>query len=91
LLLVALQPYNAVGTYTWGRPANSTAYVGGDTATSVVPTASTGSVPRWTVLYGWDYCTQGAALSGTWRSMSGAANGAGSGGSGWIGLWVRIS
>jgi hypothetical protein len=85
--------FGAVGTYTWGRPANDTQYVGGATAASVVPTCSNGSTgpEQWTAAYSWEYSIQGSALSGTWRCMSRADRSGGSGGTGFVGLWVRIS
>ena len=84
---------DAVGTYTWGRPANSTAYSIGQTASGIQPTGqnrSIGDSAYWD--NGWqNNGSTGPTRSGTWRCMSPA----------WIwstgqnishaGLWVRIS
>lgn len=90
--------FNAVGTYAWGRPANTTNYTAGSTASGVyatsLSTAST-SIPYW-----YDpYSTGGSwnpssgltvtALSGTWRCMNGAAGNGTT--TGRPAIWVRIS
>ena len=77
----------AVGTYTFGRPANLIDYSMGDTATGIIPTSnSTGSAPYYNG--SWVNYHTGAELSGTWRCMSEAYS---TGALSWSGLWVRIS
>ena len=78
----------AIGTYTFGRPANLIDYSMGATATGIVPTSnSTGSAPYYNAS-GWNNYHAGAELSGTWRCMSEAYS---TGSLSWSGLWVRIS
>ena len=78
----------AIGTYTFGRPANLTSYSMGATATGIVPTSnSTGSAPYYNAS-GWNNYHAGSELSGTWRCMSEAYS---TGSLSWSGLWVRIS
>ena len=78
----------AIGTYTFGRPANLIDYSMGATATGIVPTSnSTGSAPYYNAS-GWNNYHAGAELSGTWRCMSEAYS---TGTLSWSGLWVRIS
>jgi 6-phosphogluconolactonase (cycloisomerase 2 family) len=77
----------AIGTYTFGRPANLTNYSMGDTATGIIPTSnSTGSAPYYNG--SWVNYHAGSELSGTWRCMSEAYS---TGSLSWSGLWVRIS
>ena len=76
-----------VGTYSWGRPANTTGYDPGDTATSFYSVAWANSLtPKYSG--GWNGSAGENLESGTWRSMNGAKN---DGGWGVTGLWVRIS
>ena len=77
----------AIGTYTFGRPANLIDYSMGATATGIVPTSnSTGSAPYYNG--SWVNYHAGSELSGTWRCMSEAYS---TGSLSWSGLWVRIS
>lgn len=77
----------AIGTYTFGRPANLTNYSMGDMATGIIPTSnSTGSAPYYNG--SWVNYHAGSQLSGTWRCMSEAYS---TGSLSWSGLWVRIS
>jgi len=80
----------AVGTYTWGRPANNTNYGFGDTASSVYPAGEARGSNNPYVHSGGSFqaSVSGSALSGTWRCMSIAANYSAAG---YFGLWVRIS
>jgi hypothetical protein len=79
----------AVGTYSFGRPANrNTSYAAGTTSTSFYSVQMKGpsGVPRYTQ-NGWENANA-TLQSGTWRSMSGAIS---DGGAGYCGIWVRIS
>ena len=85
----------AVGTYTWGRPGNNTAYAMGDTASSVFAVSfATNTMNYWSQNANpprFDYGSStyvSSVLSGTWRAMAPSG--------GWssyaaISLWVRIS
>jgi hypothetical protein len=79
----------AVGTYSFGRPANrNTTYAAGATNSSFYSVQMKGpaSVPRYTQS---GFENANATLqSGTWRSMSGAIS---DGGAGYCGIWIRIS
>ncbi len=82
--------YGDVGTYTWGRPSNSTDYDVGDTASGlVVASIRSNHVPYWTG-YQWENTLAVTSVSGTWRSMTGAKSQEGYS-SAAAGLWVRIS
>ena len=84
----------AVGTYLWGRPANSSAYSFGSTASGVHAARSTqvGSVFGYSSGNYWDGATSDGQQSGTWRCMGGVGrNNYSWGGIGHLGLWVRIS
>ena len=84
--------YDAVGTYSWGRPANFSNYAVNATSSGVyaVKQKATNS-QYYNSSGGFQNCT-GTLLSGTWRSMSGAGNSAGlTYDHGYMGLWVRIS
>jgi hypothetical protein len=90
--------FGAVGTYTWGRPANATDFAFGDTSSGIYPVGvKNSSVPNYDAGNGNNLPTSflnsyyGTAQSGTWRCMS---MGYGTGlptGNGFMGLWVRIS
>jgi hypothetical protein len=82
--------YGAVGTYTWGRPNNITDYEPNDTASGLVAVRGVNTEKPYynNPTSNWSHGIA-VALSGTWRTMSGA---------GWqdpsrglAGLWVRIS
>ena len=86
--------FAAVGTYTIGRPANTTSYTQGDTTSAFYATQSTNR--DLTAAYYnegpvWTGCTI-SAQAGTWRCM-GDAKSFNYGGviMGVTGLWVRIS
>tara|TARA_R110000782_G_scaffold82966_1_gene162947 strand:- start:1964 stop:2377 length:414 start_codon:yes stop_codon:yes gene_type:complete len=81
--------FGAVGTYTWGRPANNTDYTEGDVVTSLITIghANNDKNPNYGV--GWSFAVVGTTMSGSWRAM--ARIGADAGGNAWVGLWVRIS
>ena len=78
-----------IGTYSYGRPANTTGYAVGDTATSFYSVAS-GYLgqPRYGTSDGWTDTGGQNLESGTWRCMNGAPS---QGGWGVPGIWVRIS
>ena len=78
----------AIGTYTWGRPANDITYNFGSTATGVYPVGenSSSNNARW-INGTWTDALVGTVLPGTWRCVSGAY---GAGTYGFLGLWVRI-
>ena len=76
--------FNTVGTYTYGRPMNTTTYGGGSTASGVYGVSSGGFDQGG---YFNNYSGRGSyttALSGTWRCMGIAGNGL-------LNIWVRIS
>ncbi len=83
--------YGDVGTYTWGRPYNTTDYNGGDTASGIIPTSYNNIYDIGYFFDGdtWRYTATGTSLSGTWRAMGRIF----SNGSSYMhmGLWVRIS
>jgi len=80
----------AVGTYTYGRPKNTTNYDQGDTATGIYPVCETSNNnPTVDSSNNFYNAHAGTIQSGTWRCMSEAR--ASSGYVGNIGLWVRIS
>tara|TARA_R110002074_G_scaffold384052_1_gene564537 strand:- start:26 stop:595 length:570 start_codon:yes stop_codon:yes gene_type:complete len=82
--------FGAVGTYTWGRPANNTDYTEGDVATGLY---TVGQVNNDKNPYydagGWGFEVVGTAMSGSWRAM--ARIGKDTSNQAWTGLWVRIS
>tara|TARA_R110000868_G_scaffold224913_1_gene477109 strand:- start:60 stop:593 length:534 start_codon:yes stop_codon:yes gene_type:complete len=76
--------FAAVGTYTIGRPNNTTQYSQGDTASSMYSFGTNrGQVEK----YGGGGYSQ-TAVAGTWRSMNSTGV---TYGDGWQGLWVRIA
>jgi hypothetical protein len=81
--------YDAVGTYSWGRPANFTDYTANDTASGVYATRQTSTGAPYRAVSSWVNCSV-TALSGTWRTMGGAG-GYVANEQGFMGLWVRIS
>ena len=82
--------FGAVGTYTWGRPANNTDYTEGDVATGLytVGQADNDKNPYHDAST-WDFAVVGTAMSGSWRAM--ARIGKDASNQAWTGLWVRIS
>jgi hypothetical protein len=79
--------YNTVGSYNWGRPANTSNYGINGTASGVYSMAfGFNNTPRYSGSF--QYTPQTSALSGTWRFMNGARNDQGWG---MAGLCVRIS
>jgi len=77
-----------IGTYSYGRPANTTGYDVGDTATSFYSVAENYTGNARYGSGGWTDTGGQNLESGTWRSMNGAKS---IGGWGVCGLWVRIS
>jgi len=86
--------FGAVGTYTWGRPANNTNYQAGSTASGLYACSNTlGALGYYNgvsnVFVSNDYTV---LQSGTWRAMNGSTNQSTSGTNyGATGMWVRIS
>ena len=82
--------YDAVGTYSWGRPANVTDYAANATVSGLYAVKQTALGPPYYdgAFVEWNSSAV-VSLSGTWRSMSGA--GQQSSTKGFPGLWVRIS
>jgi hypothetical protein len=82
--------FGAVGTYTWGRPANDTDYTEGDVATSLITIGQANNDKNpFRDVNGWYFAVVGTTMSGSWRAM--ARIGKDAGGNAWTGLWVRIS
>ena len=82
--------YDAVGTYSWGRPANVTDYAANATVSGLYAVKQTALGPPYYdgAFVEWNSSAV-VSLSWTWRSMSGA--GQQSSTKGFPGLWVRIS
>ena len=79
----------AVGTYTWGRPADTSNYGPNSTVSGLYSASYLANAAPYRSGSNWYNYGNLTALSGTWRTMNGAgADGYGSAG---LGLWVRIS
>jgi hypothetical protein len=84
--------FGAVGTYTWGRPANNSNYPANTTASGLRSTSNTLSALAYRSPSAWVNTDYTVTMSGTWRSMNGSTNQSTSGTSyGATGMWVRIS
>ena len=85
----------AVGTYTWGRPANVTTYSFGSTASGIYPVSGPTHDsysehfwgPSWSNAF--ENCGTQSQQSGTWRCMSYGPYWGSQKAS--MALWVRIS
>ena len=84
--------FGAVGTYTWGRPNNTSNYPANSTASGVYACSNTVGAICYRSPSGFVNNDYDVAMSGTWRSMNGSTN-QGSSGTGYAGsgMWVRIS
>lgn len=83
--------YGAVGTYAYGRPLSSTAYVAGNTAAGFNPIAAVNFnyVPSYHTSSGtYSVYSSSNTLGGTWRAMGASPNLSGRYPST---VWVRIS
>ncbi len=86
--------FGAVGTYTWGRPANNTNYPANSTASGLYALSNT--LAQLAYYNGPSSAFVSSDLSvlqsGTWRAMNGSTNLSTSGTNyGASGMWVRIS
>ena len=80
--------YGAVGTYTYGRPANQTQYLEGATVSNLVSVGPNAGSVAYRSQYGnWSGHNRLVSVSGTWRAMQPITGGSYGG----LGIWVRIS
>lgn len=82
---------DAIGSYTWGRPASQVGYAPGSTASSVHSTNGSLGISAYYNQYGWQRYAASRVASGTWRCISGSVDDPGYSGSYSSALWVRIS
>ena len=81
--------FGGVGSYTYGRPANTTAYAEGATVSNLVSVSDAAGGTAY--YYSGNFNATGyrtLSVSGTWRAMHPMEGGNGYGG---LGIWVRIS
>lgn len=84
--------FGAVGTYTWGRPANNSNYQANTTASGLYTLSNTLGALAYRSPSAFVNNDYAILQSGTWRSMNGSTNQSTSGTSyGASGMWVRIS